>query len=209
MSEANVQDNADQPLEDQGSEEGVETTGASPAEDADAAMAELGTEDLRAELDEANSRVLRAQAELENFRKRARRDMDEQRQYANLPLMADLLPAVDNLDRAIEAAEKNENATGLLEGVRMVSEHILSILGQHHCVPIEAEGRPFDPNVHEAIAQEPRDDVSAGDVTRVLRIGYQLHGRVIRPAQVMVSTGPAQSTDENAIGDASDESSAE
>ncbi|MBI2479912.1 MAG: nucleotide exchange factor GrpE [Planctomycetia bacterium] len=146
-------------------------------------------ETLQEQLEEANYRVLRAQAELENFRKRARRDMDEQRQYANLPLVSDLIPAFDNLDRALEAAEQNENATGLLEGVKMVAIQIQSILQQHNCRRVTAIGGEFDPNVHEAIAQEPSQEIPAGNITREVRVGYQLHDRVIRPAQVMVSTG--------------------
>ncbi|MBC8353948.1 MAG: nucleotide exchange factor GrpE [Planctomycetes bacterium] len=149
-------------------------------------------EALQDQLDEANDRVLRAQAELENFRKRARRDMDEQRHYANLPLVSGLLPAIDNLGRAVEAAEQNENATGLLEGVKMVAVQIQSILEQHNCRRVAAIGSTFDPNVHEAIAQEPSEEVPAGDVTREVLVGYQLHDRVIRPAQVMVSTGAPQ-----------------
>ncbi|MCA9147587.1 MAG: nucleotide exchange factor GrpE, partial [Planctomycetales bacterium] len=135
-------------------------------------------ESLQQQLDEANNRVLRAQAELENFRKRARRDLDEQRQYANLPLVSDLIPAFDNLDRAVEAAEKNENATGLLEGVKMVAVQIQSILEHYNCRRVAAAGAEFDPNVHEAIAQEPSEDVPAGSVTREVRVGYQLHDRV-------------------------------
>lgn len=152
-------------------------------------------EALQAQLAEANDRTLRTQAELENFRKRSRRDLEEQRQYANLPLVADLLPAFDNLDRAVEAAEKDENSTGLLEGVRMVAMQIQSILEQHQCRRVASVGSPFDPNVHEALAQEPSDEIAAGHVTRELRVGYQLHDRVIRPSQVMVSTGAAAPSD--------------
>jgi molecular chaperone GrpE len=148
---------------------------------------------LQAQLDQANDRVLRAQAELENVRKRARRDMDEQRRYANLPLVSDLLRAFDNLDRAVEAAERNENATGLLEGVKMVAVQIQTILEQHNCRRIAVgRGETFDPHVHQAIAQEPSDEVPAGSITRGLQAGYQLHDRVIRPSQVMVSTGAPQ-----------------
>jgi molecular chaperone GrpE len=146
-------------------------------------------EALQEQLDEANDRVLRAQAELENFRKRARRDMDEQRQYANLALVTDLLPAFDNLDRALEAAERNENATGLLEGVKMVAVQIQSILQQYNCRRVTAVEGEFDPNVHEAIGQEPSENIPPGVITREVRVGYQLHDRVIRPSQVMVSTG--------------------
>ena len=145
--------------------------------------------ELQSQLEQANDRVLRAQAELENVRKRSRRDMDEQRRYANLPLVADLLPAFDNLDRAVQAAEQNENATGLLEGVKMVAIHIQSVLEQYNCRRLASIGDTFDPNVHEAVAQEPSDEVPAGNITRELRVGYQLHDRIIRPSQVMVSTG--------------------
>ena len=153
-------------------------------------------ESLQEQLKQANDRVLRAQAELENFRKRARRDLEEQRQYANLPLVSDLIPAFDNLDRAVEAAEKNENATGLLEGVKMVAVQIQSILEHYNCRRVAAAGAEFDPNVHEAIAQEPSEDVPAGSVTREVRVGYQLHDRVIRPSQVMVSMGPRPAANE-------------
>ena len=146
MSPVNGQDNPEQPIDEAAREDVDETTGA--AEQADAAIEQLGAEDLHSRLKESDDRALRAQAELENFRKRARRDMDEQRRYANLPLVGDLLPAIDNQDLAVEAAEKNENATGLLAGVKMVADHIRSILADHSCVRIEAEQRPFDPNVH-------------------------------------------------------------
>jgi molecular chaperone GrpE len=115
--------------------------------------------------------------------------MEEQRQYANLPLVSDLIPAFDNLDRAVEAAEQNENATGLLEGVKMVAIQIQSILQQYNCRRVTASGNEFDPNVHEAVAQEPSAQIPAGHITREVRVGYQLHDRVIRPSQVMVSTG--------------------
>ena len=154
-------------------------------------------EALEAELEASNERLLRTQAELENFRKRARRELDEQRRYANLPLIAELLPAIDNLSRAAEAAAQNESGAGLVQGVQMVADQMLAVLAQYHCRPIEAEGSEFDPNVHEAIAQEPSNDVPAGVVTRVVTTGYQLHDRVVRPAHVMVSTGPAAESEPN------------
>lgn len=200
MADANTHDNAEQPIDEAALDE---TAAAAEAEQTDAAIEQLGDVELQSQLKESDERALRAQAELENFRKRARREMDEQRKYANLPLVADCLPAIDNLDRAVEAAEKDENATGLLAGVKMVAEQIRSILAQHSCVRIEAEERPFDPNVHEAIAQGPSDDIPAGHVTQVVRVGYQLHERVIRPAQVIVSSGPATETPEAQATDAS------
>jgi molecular chaperone GrpE len=79
----------------------------------------------------------------------------------------------------------------LLEGVKMVAAQFEAVLQQHGCTPIETVGTPFDPNQHQAIAQEPSDQHPAGTVTRCAQIGYKLHDRVVRPAQVFVSTGPA------------------
>jgi molecular chaperone GrpE len=145
---------------------------------------------LSDESKQANDRALRAHAELENFRRRMRREMDEERRYAALPLISNLLAVVDNLDRAIAAAENNEGASGLLQGVKMVQSQFLSILEQHHCRRIGEVGEVFDPNLHQAIAQESSDQIPNGHVTRVAQSGYRLHDRVVRPAQVLVSTGP-------------------
>ena len=147
---------------------------------------------LQADLQEANDRALRTHAELENFRKRSRREMEDERRYAALPIMRDVLNVCDNLDRAIEAAEKNTAGSGLLEGVKMVSLQLTTYLEQHLCRRIAAVGEPFDPHRHEAISQESSNEYPPGVVTRLTRHGYQLHDRVIRPAQVMVSTGAPQ-----------------
>jgi len=171
-----------------------EATSAGGDEQVDAVFGEqvdpkAETEKLQAELAEANDRVLRSQAELENFRKRVYRQMDEERKYAGLPLLRDLLPVIDNLDRAIEAAEQNENSSSLLEGVKMVAQQFGDVLGQHHCKRIDAKGETFDPHLHEALAQQPSDECPAGCVLDVAQVGYQLHDRVVRPSQVFVSAG--------------------
>lgn len=155
---------------------------------------DIGTADddfekLKSDLDQAERRMLMAQAELENFRKRMRREMDEERRFASLPLIRDLLGVMDNLRRAIEAADKNEGSAGLLEGVKMVASQMETVLDKHHCKPIEALGKEFDPNLHEAISQQPSDEHEAGKVSLVYSQGFTLHDRVIRPAQVIVSTG--------------------
>ncbi len=147
-------------------------------------------ESLKAQLAEANNRWMRTQAELENYRKRSQREMEDVRRYAALPLVRDILHVMDNLDRAIEHAEQNENGAGLLEGVKMVASQLTDVLQQHHCTRIEAQGATFDPHVHEALAQEPSETHPANSVSREMRVGYQLHDRVIRPAQVFVSSGP-------------------
>jgi molecular chaperone GrpE len=161
-------------------------------EQSDAAATDLALEldGLRSELQDANERVLRSQAEFENFRKRVQREMADDRKYAALPIVRDMLAVADNLELAIQAAEKDAAASSLLDGVRMVVGQFNAVLAQHQCSKIEGVGRPFDPNLHEALAQEPSAEHPAGTVTRVIRYGYQLHDRVVRPTQVFVSSGP-------------------
>lgn len=145
---------------------------------------------LEGELQRANNEVLKAQAEMENFRKRMRREMHEEARYAALPLLNELLPAIDNLQRAVEAAEKTGPAGGLVDGVKMVITQLEAALAKTGCVKIEAMGQEFDPHVHMAVMQEASAEVPAGHVSRVLQSGYKMHDRVVRPAQVFVSTGP-------------------
>jgi len=149
-------------------------------------------ESLRQELQAAEDRVLRAQAELDNYRKRIGRELTDERRYANLPLMRELLPVLDNLDRAIEAAEKTHDVDALLEGVKMVSCQLVGVLAKHGCVPIEALNESFDPHRHEAILHQPSEEVPPDTVTHVTQIGYRLHDRVVRPTQVIVSSGPPE-----------------
>jgi len=127
---------------------------------------------LRGEVLEANDRALRATAELENFRKRARRELEDEKRYAAMPLLRDLLNVLDNLDRAIEAAEKSPSASSLLEGVKMVSFQLTTYLEQHQCRRIPAVGAEFNPHFHEAIAQEP----SAEQPVRITSIGCAAAG---------------------------------
>ncbi len=147
---------------------------------------------VRSELAEATDARLRAQAELENFRRRAARQMDETLRYAEMTLLRDLLPVLDNIRRAIEAAEKTRDAAGLLEGFRLVGKQLEDVLGRHHCREIEAQGAPFDPHLHEAISQQPSAEAPPGTVLIVTLPGFQLHDRVVRPSQVVVSAAPPE-----------------
>ncbi|NQU25215.1 MAG: nucleotide exchange factor GrpE [Candidatus Nealsonbacteria bacterium] len=144
----------------------------------------------RAELQQAIDRELRGRAELENYRKRAAREMQEQRRYADLPLMRDLLPVMDNLCRAIEAAEKTHDTASLLEGVKMVVQQCAGVLEKHHCTRIAALHEPFDPHLHEAVSQQLSDEHPANTVLIETQTGFQLHDRVVRPSQVVVSALP-------------------
>jgi molecular chaperone GrpE len=174
----------------------------------DADARESGITRLEAELREAQKTALRHQAELENFRKRMRREMEQDRQYAALPIIQDLLAVVDHLDLAIQASEQNENSSGLLEGVKMVATQLQAVLEKHGCQVIEPIGQPFDPHYHEALAPEPSHEYPPGTVTRVTKTGYRLHDRVIRPAQVFVSAemAPAATDDDATTNSAQDTS---
>jgi molecular chaperone GrpE len=147
-------------------------------------------EQLEAELAAAEKRRLQAQAELENARNRMRRDYEDQLKYASLPLIQDMLTVLDNLYRGLQACEGNAAATDLVTGISMVAKQFEESLAKFGCKPIPAEGEVFDPNYHEAISQMPSADVPAGSVVQVAVRGYQLHDRVVRPSQVVVSTGP-------------------
>jgi len=160
---------------------------ASTGEDTDMAAG-----NLQAELDAANDQVLRAQAELENYRKRVRRDMEQERLFAASSLITELLEVGDNMQLALQAGAAG-GSDGLLQGVQMVAGQLASVLEKHGCAKVEAVGCEFDPNLHEAVSQEPSDEFAQGVCSRETRTGYTLHGRVLRPSQVFVSSGPAGS----------------
>ena len=147
---------------------------------------------LRSKLAEMEKLALRYQADLENFRKRSRAQVQGQLKYASLPLITQILEAVDNLNRATEVANnESADAAGIVEGVKMVSQQLSNILEQQGCKRIEAVGKPFDPNCHQAVQMQPSDEFESNTVMTEVRAGFMLHDRVVRPAQVFVSTGPA------------------
>jgi molecular chaperone GrpE len=156
-------------------------------------------EQLRAELDRCKDQSLRCQAELENYRKRAAREMDEHRRYANIGLIRELLPVLDNVERAIRAAEESTDGSGLLDGVKLVAQQLQGVLERHHCVKIEALGAPFDPHLHHAILQQPSEEHPANTIIMVTQDGYKLYDRVVRPSQVIVSTNDTCKNEENPV----------
>lgn len=148
--------------------------------------------DLQKRLQAAEREALLSRAELENSRKRLQRDAEQQLRFANLPLVRDMLDAIDNLNRATEAARSDSSSSQvLLDGIKLVSQQMSGVLAKYACKPIESLGKPFDPNLHEAISQTPSPNYAAGCVAQEVAVGYTLHERVIRPSQVIVSTGPA------------------
>ena len=146
---------------------------------------------LKEQLAEAEKQALLHQADLENFRRRKSRESQEQIRYASMPLIFALLEVVDNLERALQSAANEENASSLREGVEIVFAQLLATLALHGCEKIEAVGQIFDPNLHEAIQMQPADE-ALNTIIMEIQTGFKLHDRVVRPAKVIISTGPAK-----------------
>ena len=148
----------------------------------------------RAEAAASQDRYVRAMADLENFRRRTVREKEELRLYASSRVLEDLLPALDNLAFALDAVKKpGADIKSLAGGVEMVLTQLKSALTSHGLKEIAPLGLPFDPHQHEAISHLPSAEVKAEHVLNVVRTGYSLNGRLLRPASVVVSSGPANS----------------
>lgn len=148
--------------------------------------------DLKAAQEEAASwrdKALRATADLDNFRKRTARERDEERQRAHERIVRELLPVIDNLERAIEHTTAGGDVKQLLEGVEAVHSQLIGVLEAEGVQMIDPFGQQFDPNKHQAVSQREDDEVPEHTVLDVLRKGYEAGGRVVRPAMVVVSTG--------------------
>lgn len=171
----------------------------------DAGRGPEGAEELALELKESEDRFVRLQADFENFRRRALKERTEANQYGHQNLVKDLLSTVDNLDRAIAHARKSGGGDleSLLQGVELVQRELLAVLTKHGVVRIEAEGQPFDPALHEAMAQAPDDSVAPNTVIDEMQKGYKLRDRLLRPSRVVVAkpseasdAGPGESAEE-------------
>lgn len=159
--------------------------------DADPLVAEV--EALKAERDELKDRFMRALADAENIRKRGERDRREAEQYGGSKLARDLLPVYDNLKRALDHAtdEQREASKALFEGVELTMKELISVLGKHGVKPVVPEvGEAFDPQLHQAMFEAPLPGTRAGDIIQVMTEGFLLHDRLLRPAQVGVSSTP-------------------
>ena len=148
-----------------------------------------GAEQLRLELEEQKNRTLRALADLENYRTRINRQMAEERKYANMDFIRELLPVWDNIGRTLEAVDTAHNLESLVEGVQMVHLQLLEVLKKYHCEKIEAKFQPFDPNFHESVAQVPSVEHPANTVIEEVQSGFRLFDRVVRPSQVVLASG--------------------
>lgn len=137
-------------------------------------------------------RYMRAVADLENFRKRTLREKDELRQFATSGLMEDVIPVIDNLSLGLAAAKQQTEVKGIVDGVTLVLEQFKTTLGRHGLKEVNPGGQRFDPNFHECISHQPSAEVAEEHVMQVVRPGYTLNGRLLRPASVIVSSGPAK-----------------
>ncbi len=151
-------------------------------------------EQTLAEFESEKDQHLRLQAEFENFRRRSLKEKQESLKFGHQNLVKDLLSTVDNLERALEHGAQNAGpeVQGILDGVALVHREILGALAKHAVTEIEAEGKPFDPAVHEAMGQIPNGAVPANTVLQVLQKGYVIHDRMLRPARVLVSREPTE-----------------
>ena len=132
----------------------------------------------------------RSQAELDNFRKRSAREAQETRAYANADLLRALFPILDNFDMGLEQARLESEKSMIYIGMSMVNRQIQDFLRESGVQEVEAQNKTFDPNLHEAVAQEASAEVAEGTVLRVTRRGYKLKDRLLRAASVIVSSGP-------------------
>ncbi|MFN0076717.1 MAG: nucleotide exchange factor GrpE [Prosthecobacter sp.] len=146
---------------------------------------------LTQEVDRWKDLAYRSQAELDNFRKRSAREAQETRAYANADLLRALFPIIDNFDMGLEAARAESEKSMIFMGMSMVNRQIQDFLRDSGVMEIDSQGKAFDPNVHEAVAQEVSAEIAEGTVIRVTRRGYKLKDRMLRPASVIVASGPA------------------
>jgi len=173
--------------------------GAAPSQSAqvDAGTAVLDDlETLRAragERDQFLALLQRTKADFENYQKRMQREMAQERRYSHGSLAQDLLPVLDNLERATAAAKQAGETGPLVQGVAMVQSQMLDLLKRHGITRIEALGQPFDPNLQQAVMQQPAPGKPANTVLQVLEQGFMIHDRVLRPARVVVSAPEAGS----------------
>src|SRR5437762_12791379 len=146
---------------------------------------------LQADLDRFRDLALRSQADFENYKKRAAREKEDAIKYANSSLLERLVTIVDNFQLGLEAARGDGERSPIYSGMTLVLKQLNDFLAENGLQPIEAEGKKFDPNVHEAIAHES-SEFPEGTVIRQTRRGYRFKDRLLRPARVVISSGPGK-----------------
>lgn len=171
---------------------------ADAAEQAHQETAEVSIETLQAQLatlaaayESTKEQGLRAQAEAQNARRRAEQDIEKAHKFGLEKIVNDLLPVVDNLERALSSIDtSNEAFTAIAEGIQLTHKTFVDALARHQVVVVNPHGEPFDPNLHQAVSAVPSPDVEPNTVINCFQKGYTLHGRLVRPAMVVVSKAP-------------------
>jgi molecular chaperone GrpE len=166
---------------------------AAPPPTAEARIPEAELSALRekaAKADDYYDRLLRIAADLDNYKKRAERERADLQKYGQEEIMGELIAVIDNLERALSAAEAPAEAKGVVEGVSLIRKQLLAVLAKFGLQPIEAVGKPFNPELHEAVSQVDTDAQPEGTVVGEQLRGYTLNGRLLRPAVVTVAAPP-------------------
>ena len=153
------------------------------------AQSDKPIEELQQKINTLGEQLLREQAEMQNVRRRAQRDIESAHKYALEKFSGELLSVVDNLERAIDAIdESNESQKSVAEGLELTLKTFIEVLAKYNVEAVEPEGQPFDADLHQAVSTVPNKDVEPNTVINVFQKGYTLNGRLIRPAMVVVST---------------------
>ncbi len=163
---------------------------------ADQPEAEVSLDELRRQLQEATDKQMRVRAELENFRKRMQREAGEVREYAKASTIEEFLTVFDHFQMAMDHMDQTPDASTIKQGMEMILGEFRKTFVNLGVEQINAQGRPFDPGEHEAVAEESSESVPAGIVLRQWKCGYRLGSRLLRPATVVVSSGPPESGEE-------------
>ena len=171
---------------------------------ADMSKAELfkDAENAREEAAKFRDAALRAEAEMQNVRRRASKDVEHAHKFGAEKLIQNLLPVIDSLEKALESSElvkdldQDHSAKAVLDGVGLCHKMFLDTLGKENVAVVDPHGEPFDPNLHQAMSMVENPDMEPNSVVAVIQKGYQLNGRLVRPAMVMVSKGVSPSIDE-------------
>ncbi|MDQ0858320.1 molecular chaperone GrpE [Bacillus sp. V2I10] len=164
-----------------------ETQAEQAQESDELSAAKAKIEELDAKLSETENRMYRVQADLDNFRRRARLDLEAAQKYRSQNLITEILPALDNFERALKIDTDDEKTQSLLQGMEMVYRQLVQALQNEGIEAIQAEGQPFDPHLHQAVMQVEDDQYESNVVIEEFQKGYKLKDRIIRPAMVKVN----------------------
>lgn len=164
---------------------------AAPAADAPAEPPAADEEPAPSEADILKDRLLRLQADFDNYKKRQLRERQDWIASANADILRELLPVLDNFERGLQSATATPENQAIVEGFSMIFDQLKALLGKFDVAEVPTDGQPFDPAVHEAITTMPSADIPEGHIVTAARRGYTLAGKLLRAAQVVVSSGPA------------------